>query len=114
MTASNASRKARGMRTQKVVAEAFKADGWPHAETAGAGRSGTDVLGIVGVDVEVKARRGFNVVAAMKQARERAAEGTLCIAVIRPDGMGETTVNDWPVIMRFEDARNLMKGSGFQ
>ena len=70
--ATNASRKARGMRTQKVVAEAFKDAGWPHAETAGAGRPGTDVLGIVGVDGEVKARRGFNGGAGRKPARELA------------------------------------------
>ena len=111
--ATNASRKARGMRTQKVVAEAFKDAGWPHAETAGAGRPGTDVLGIVGEDVEVKAPRGFNVVAAMKQARERAKEGTFCLAVIRPDGMGETTVKDWPAIMRLEDAQRLMRAAGY-
>jgi hypothetical protein len=111
--ATNASRKARGMRTQKVVAEAFKEAGWPHAETAGAGRPGTDVLGIVGVDVEVKARRGFNVVAAMKQARERSADGTLCVAVIRPDGMGETTISDWPAIVRLADLQQLMKAAGY-
>lgn len=112
MTTSQ-SRKHRGYRTQKVVADEFVEYGWPHAQSAGAGRPGSDVLGIVGVDVEVKARRGFNVVAAMKQARERAAEGVLCIAVMRPDGMGEKTVKDWPVIMRFEDAARMMKAAGY-
>jgi hypothetical protein len=110
---TNASRKARGMRTQKVVAESFKAHGWPHAETAGAGRPGTDVLGIPGVDIEVKARRGFNVLSAMKQARERADDGVLCIAVVRPDGMGEASTDSWPVIMRLEDAQRLMKAGGY-
>ncbi len=110
---SNASRKVRGMRTQKVVATQFAESGWPFAESAGAGRSGTDVLGIPGVDIEVKARRGFNVLSAMKQARERADEGVLCIAVIRPDGMGEATADSWPVIMRLEDAMRLMKAGGY-
>ena len=47
-------RKHRGYRTQKCVAEYLKR--WfPYAESAGAGRQGSDILGVP-FDIEVKAR----------------------------------------------------------
>ena len=48
-------RKARGMRTQLLVAEHMRVNGWPFATSAGAGRSGSDVLNTPDVAVEVKA-----------------------------------------------------------
>jgi len=54
------SRKQRGYDSQGIVANYLKENGWPYAEPVGAGRSGSDVTGIVGVDVEVKARRNLD------------------------------------------------------
>ena len=39
------SRKHRGYRTQKLVAEYLAKRGFPFAESTGAGRSGTDITG---------------------------------------------------------------------
>ena len=49
-------RKRRGMRTQALVAQHLAANGWPYAESTGAGRSGSDVTGVPGLAIEVKAR----------------------------------------------------------
>ena len=81
-------RKHRGYASQRIVAEYLAANGWPYAESTGAGRSGTDVTGCVGIDWEVKARRGLNISALMAQLGERSSEGLLGIGVIRPDGFG--------------------------
>ena len=43
------SRKHRGYRTQKVGAEHLAANGFPYAESTGAGRSGTDITDITSI-----------------------------------------------------------------
>lgn len=107
------SRKHRGYRTQKVVAEYLKANGFPHAESTGAGRSGTDVTGIVGVDIEVKARTGLDLPGLMRQLNERHTEGTLGLGVIRLNGQGEGNVGSWVMVLRLEDGANLLRDAGY-
>jgi hypothetical protein len=106
-------RKHRGYRTQRVAAEHLAANGFPHAEPVGAGRAGSDIVGLPGIDIEVKARRGLNIKALMDQLDERAQDGLLGIGLIRPDGMGETTVGKWPVVMCFDDAIALLRAAGY-
>lgn len=106
-------RKHRGYRTQRVVAERFAANGFPHAEPVGAGRAGTDIVGIVGIDIEVKARRGLNIKALMDQLDERAQDGVLGIGVLRPDGMGEASIGKWPVVICLDDAIALLRAAGY-
>ncbi len=106
-------RKHRGYRTQRVAAEHFAANGFPHAEPVGAGRAGSDIVGLVGIDVEVKARRDLNLVGLMKQLDARAKDGVLGIGVVRPDGMGETTVGMWPAVMCLDDLIALLRAAGY-
>lgn len=108
---SNASRKARGMRTQLVVAEWFKERGWPYAESTGAGRSGVDVKNLPGLACEVKARRDFSPIAFLKQAA-KGADG-LPFCVVRPDGLGEQNVHKWGVMMTLEDFTDLLHKAGY-
>jgi hypothetical protein len=96
-----------------VVAEHFAANGFPHAEPVGAGRAGSDIVGLVGIDVEVKARRDLNLVGLMKQLDARAKDGVLGIGVVRPDGMGETTVGMWPAVMCLDDLIALLRAAGY-
>ena len=100
------------MRTQLVVTQAVRRI-WPHAESAGAGRPGPDLLGTPGVDVEVAARRGLPIVEKMKQLRGRATDGVVGAVVLRPDGMGEASVDDWPVFMRLADWLDVMAAAGY-
>ena len=53
-------RKHRGFRTQLLVAQYLAANGWPWAESAGAGRPGADITGTPDVAVEVKARADWS------------------------------------------------------
>ena len=106
-------RKHRGYRSQRVAAEHFAANGFPHAEPVGAGRAGSDITGLVGIDVEVKARRGLNIKALMDQLDERAQAGVLGIGVLRPDGMGEKSVGKWPVVVCLDDAIALLRAAGY-
>lgn len=109
----SSSRVQRGYQSQRLVAEYFKANGWPYAEPQGSGRSGSDITGIIGVDVEVKARRGLKVAEAMKQLRERSKEGVLPVAILRLDGQGETHIADWPAIVPLHILLDLLKAAGY-
>ena len=91
----------------------FLADnGFPFAESTGAGRSGSDITGTVGIDWEVKARTGFNPTAAIAQLKER-NKGDLGIVVLRLNGQGEKSVGDWVSLMRTEDLVWLLREAGY-
>ena len=105
-------RKQRGYDTQRIAADFLRVNGFPYAEPVGAGRSGTDILGVVGVDFEVKARRGLDLPALMRQLDERRADGVLGVGVLRLDGMGPATVGLWPTVLTFTDLVALLRGAG--
>lgn len=100
------------MRTQAAVAGYLRTRGWPFAESTGASRQGADITGTVDLAIEVKARRAFNPLAWIKQS-VAAADGRLPIVVIRCDGQGETTIDDWPVMLRLADAVQLLHAAGY-
>lgn len=102
-------RKHRGYASQRIVADYLSAHGFPYAESTGAGRSGSDITGVPGLDIEVKARRGFNPAAAMKQQAERAEDTLLPFAVLRLDGQGPGSIADWPVVIRFAPFVDILR-----
>jgi hypothetical protein len=106
------SRKSRGYRSQKVVAEWYAEHGWPFAESTGAGRPGVDITGIPGLACEVKARRGFNLTGWLKQATQERRHG-LPYVVVRPDGYGEAKVGQWAVLMTLQDHTDLLREAGY-
>jgi hypothetical protein len=105
-------RKERGRATEHLVAEAFAADGWPHAEATGAGSPGRDIKGVLGVAVEVKARRAFAPLPALRQVIGYAG-GDVPVVVMRPDGCGPATVDDWPAFLPFGVLRQLLRQAGY-
>lgn len=107
------SRKHRGYASQGIVARRFQLAGWPFAEPVGAGRAGSDVTGVVGIDVEVKARRGLDLPGWMRQSVDRSG-GALPLLVVRPDGFGEASIDLWPAIMPFGVCLEVLKDAGYQ
>jgi hypothetical protein len=107
------SRKHRGYASQRIVAEYLREQGWPFAESAGAGRPGTDVTGIVGVDIEVKARRGLSLTGLVAQQALRAADGVIPVGVIRPDGYGPARIAEWPAVMPLSVLVILLHEAGY-
>ena len=103
----------RGLDSQNIVADYFAKNGWPYALAAGSGRQGTDVTGVPGIDIEVKARRGFNAAMAMKQLKDRHKQGVLPVAVLRLDGQGESHIADWPAIVPLHILLDLLKAAGY-
>jgi hypothetical protein len=108
---SNQSRKHRGYATQRLVAEWFRAHGWPFAESCGAGRQGCDVTGVPGLSIEVKATPGDNT-GALKQAVTNRGEG-LPFVVWRPNGFGPERIAEWPVFFTLADVTRLLAEAGY-
>jgi hypothetical protein len=106
-------RKHRGYRSQKVLALYLASNGFPFAESTGAGRSGTDVTGTVGIDWEVKARKDFNPSAVIKQLKDRSNGKDLQVAVLRLNGQGEASIGEWVTIVRLEDFVKLIRAAGY-
>lgn len=107
-------RKHRGYRSQRVVADWFAAHGWPFAESTGAGRSGSDITGVPGLMVEVKARRAFNPLAWLRQTgKEAETHGGLPFVVFRCDGQGEANVGEWAVLARLDTFTGLLREAGY-
>lgn len=102
-------RKHRGYKTQKVVAEYLQANGWPFAESTGAGRSGSDITGTVGLAFEVKARSDLNPIGWVKQAEQNPG---LPIVVFRSNGQGENA-GDYLTMLRLSDLVELLHEAGY-
>lgn len=96
-----------------MVARAMAADGWPYALATGAGTPGRDVTGVPGVYVEVKARTRFEPMANLRQTKAGADDGEVRVVVVRPNGYGETTIDDWPAFLTFGQLRWLLRSAGY-
>lgn len=107
------SRKYRGYRSQAVAAQWFAEHGWPFAESTGAGRSGSDVTGVPGLHIEVKARRAFSPLAWLRQTTKEAKPGGVPFVVFRCDGQGEANVGEWGVLVRLDVFTELLHEAGY-
>ena len=107
------SRRERGRETEKLVAQYLLRHGFEGAHVTSMAASGSDILGIEGLDIEVKARRGFDPAAAMAQLRARSKEKGLGVAVMRMNGQGPAQIDEWVGIVRFADLMYLLKAAGY-
>ena len=107
------SRKHRGYRSQKVVAQYLAVNGFTYAESTGAGRQGSDITGTVGIDWEIKARTNFSPGETMRQLKDRANPLDLRLAVLRLNGQGEASIGDWVALLSFEQLVELLKAAGY-
>jgi hypothetical protein len=105
------SRKSRGIKSQVLVAAYLQGAGWPYATDAGPGRPGKDILGVP-FRCEVKARAGFDPVAALRQAVASAGDGPP-FAVMRMNGQGPACIEDWVSVIRFGDLVELLRRAGY-
>ena len=78
----------------------------------GSGAAGSDIQGIDGLDIEVKARSKFDPKATMQQLKDRKTKG-LGVAVMRLNGQGEAAIDDWVTVIRLEDLVYLLKANGY-
>jgi len=107
------SRKHRGYKTQRIIAEYLVENGWPNALPVGAGREGSDITGINGLDIEIKARTRLDLSGLMKQLQDRKNGVGMGVGVLRLNGQGEKSVGQYVAILTFDDLIYLLKSSGY-
>jgi hypothetical protein len=104
------SRKHRGFRTERVVADYLRQ--WWDAASVGRG-SGRDILNVP-FDCEVKARTGLDVVGTLRQIESRTKEsGLLGFATFRLNGQGEHA-EDYVAMLRLSDLVELLLAAGYK
>lgn len=106
-------RRQRGRDSEKYVADYLVRQGFITAHVTSMAASGSDVLGIDGVDFEVKARAGIPISETMAQLKRRRKETGLGVGVLRMNGQGEKVVGDWVAILTFDDLIYLLKAAGY-
>ena len=103
------SRKHRGFRTERVVAEYLRR--WWEGAVVGRG-SGRDILNVP-FDCEVKARTGLDVSGTLRQIETRTAKsGLLGFACFRLNGQGERA-EDYVAMLRLSDLVELLVAAGY-
>jgi hypothetical protein len=108
--------RARGGSLQNALAR-WLAPWWPHAESAGAGRQGTDVLGTPGVVWECKTaddfKRDFKPAAWIAQAKGHARGRDIPVVVYFPRGIGEANIGNALTIMPLHVQMRLLQDAGY-
>jgi len=94
-----------------VFAEYIR-DIFSYAEPTGAGRQGSDILSTPGIHWELKARTGFNPIAALKQI-EADSSDALGVAVLRCNGQGEANIGEWVACLRVDTLKRLLVEAGY-
>jgi hypothetical protein len=106
-------RRSRGAETQRIAAEWYRANGFPFCTDAGAGRSGRDLLNMIGLAPEVKGRADFHPLAWSRQAARNAA-GDVPFVLLRCNGQGPAAIAEWPVIVPNLHWTQVIRAAGFR
>lgn len=102
------SRKHRGYKTQRLIADRWRDNGIaPWAKAVGAGESGNDILDAPGLKTEIKARDAVTLPASLRQARSDPGDGTP-IVIWRHNGQGEAQMDEWTVTLSLVDFEALL------
>lgn len=102
----------RGLVLQNALAR-YLASWWPSAESAGAGRPGTDVTGTPGVVWENKTAREWRPAGWVSQARRHAGNDEIPVTVYWPPGVGERRVELSMAILPLPVAVRLLVEAGY-
>lgn len=104
------SRKYRGFATERIVANYLQQ--WWEFASVGRGK-GKDILNVPNLDIEVKARTGFQPKQVLAQIKARTSKsGEIGFAVLRLNGQGEDA-REYAAILRLEDLVNLLVKAGY-
>ena len=104
------SRKHRGFRTERVVADYLRR--WWEGASVGRG-SGRDILNVP-FDCEVKARSGLDIRGTLRQIEARTTEsGLLGFACFRLNGQGEKP-EEYVAMLRLGDLVELLISAGYE
>jgi hypothetical protein len=104
------SRKHRGFRTERVVADYLRC--WWEGAVVGRG-NGRDILNVP-FDCEIKSRTNLDITGTLRQIETRTAKsGLLGFACFRLNGQGDTKPTEYVAMLRFGDLVQLLLAAGY-
>jgi hypothetical protein len=98
--------------TERLLAADLRECGAPDAEAVGASLPGRDIRKVPGLAIEVKARKNFDPLAWLRQARKNAGND-MPLVVMRCNGQGTATIDEWVTLLRWGDMKQLLKDGGY-
>lgn len=110
--------RARGLVLQNALAR-YLTTWFPHAESAGAGRQGSDILGTPGIVWECKTAREFRPLEWCRQAKRHPVTEVpgwgmvVPVTVYWPDGLGEQSAGAAIAMMPLADMVALLTEAGY-
>lgn len=108
--------KARGTAAETAVVGYLRARGWIHAERrALAGNLDRgDIAGVVGVTLEVKSCKSFDLAGWLKEAQAEQANNGDHIGAVIAKKRGTTNPADWYALMTFRQLCDLLAAAGYR
>lgn len=109
--------KQKGTAAETAVVKWLNANGFPTAERralAGINDMG-DITGIPGLVIEIKNHKSYKIPEWLKETMvEKAnAKADHAILVIKPNGVGDTRVGDWWVVLTLSEVITMLKEIGY-
>jgi hypothetical protein len=104
--------RARGLALQNALAR-YLAAWWPSAESAGAGRPGSDVLGTPGIVWENKTGAEFRIFEWVKQCKSHAWADQVPVTVYWPRAVGKQTPEAAMAILPLPVLVGLLAAAGY-
>lgn len=104
-------RKRRGRESEHVVAEYLR-QVWPYCRPSDSSANGPDLVETPAAAVEVKSRRGLDLPRWLRQAN-RNARGALPLLIIRSDGQGPASVDEWAAVVPMSHLVQLLRAAGY-
>jgi hypothetical protein len=101
------------VRLQNALA-AYLRQWWPHAESAGSGRPGSDVLGTPGVVWECKTPQQWRVWEWTRQAQRHVKNGEVPVCVYWPHSVGERRPELALAILPLPELVKLLRAADFE
>jgi hypothetical protein len=105
-------RQERGRESEFIVARLYQRYGALAAEAVPKFLPGRDIRRVPNIAPEVKSAAGFQPISWTKQAKKNALPDEIPVVHYRPNGYGESKVDDWPVLLRTEDFMRLCVMAG--
>lgn len=106
-------RVSRGRASQEILAARLRTLGFTYAASRPASLPGCDVENVPPLYIEVKATERAQPGAWTRDNARKAGDGDLPLVVYRPRGYGEASLDDWPVMLRWADLEELLRGTGY-
>lgn len=100
------SRKHRGAATERLVAERLRSI-WPYCNVSRG--PGPDLVETPGFSCEIKARANLAIPAFIKQATANTSGNAIPLLILRLNGQGPASIDDWPIVMRLSDFEDLVR-----